>query len=273
MAGIMQNECGSCNSCKRGNDYQQYCPNVSGLLGVIVDGAFAEYHVTDARTSCKIPDNVSLVDAAPLACAGVTIYRAILTANVKKGDWLAIVGAGGGLGHLGIQFAVAKGINVVAVDARDAGMELCKAAGAKHIMDAREGTEAVVKKVQDLTDGLGVHAAVNVSEHESSAGLACAITRMHGLMVQVAQPPMVSVPFRELVFRDITIKGTLVAGQEIAQEMLNEVSRAGVNVETQKFKGLDKVPDMFELAHSGKLKGKAVCIVNQEMLDNDKASK
>lgn len=238
---------------------------------MIVDGAFADYHVTDARTSCKIPDDVSFAAAAPLACAGVTIYRAIITSGVKKGDWLAIVGAGGGLGHLGIQFAMAKGINLIAVDARDAGIELCKSAGAKHIMDAREGTEKVVKKIQDLTGGLGVHSAVNVSEHESSAPLACAITRMHGLMVQVAQPPMVSVPFRELVFRDITIKGSLVAGQEIAQEMLHEVSRAGINVETQKFSGLDKVPDMVHLAHSGELKGKAVCVVNQALLDSEKA--
>jgi alcohol dehydrogenase, propanol-preferring len=272
MAGIMQNECQNCHSCKQGNDFQQYCPNTSGLLGVLnSDGAFADYHVTDSRTSCKIPDKVSFADAAPLACAGVTIYRAIIASGAKKGDWLGLVGAGGGLGHLGIQFANAKGINLIAIDARDAGLEVCKSAGAKHIIDAREGEEAVVKKVHDLTDGLGVNCAVNVSEHDSSAGLACAITRMHGTMVQVAQPPNVSVPFRELVFRDIRIKGTLVAGQEIAQEMLEEVARAGIKVETQKFNGLEKVPDMVDLAHSGKLKGKAVCIVNQELVDGDSA--
>ncbi|ETN36356.1 uncharacterized protein HMPREF1541_08633 [Cyphellophora europaea CBS 101466] len=270
MAGIMLNECQSCPSCKRGNDFQQYCPNVSGLLGVIVNGAFAEYHVSDSRTSCKIPDNVSFAAAAPLACAGCTIYRAILTSGAEKGSWLGLVGAGGGLGHLGIQFAKAKGINVVAVDARDAGIELCKSAGAEHVLDAREGKDEVVKRAQALTNGQGVDCAVNVSEHETSAGLACAITKMHGTMIQVAQPPNVSVPFHELVFRDIRIRGTLVAGQEISQEMLNEVGRSGIHVETQVFKGLDKVPDMVELAHSGSLKGKAVCVVNQELVDGDK---
>ena len=262
MSGIPVNECGECPSCKKGDDYKQYCPNVKGMIGVIIDGAFADYHVSDARTSCHIPDAVSYADAAPLACAGVTIYRAIITAEAKKGTWMAIVGAGGGLGHLGIQFAKAKGINVVAIDARDEGLELSKKAGAEHVIDARASKEDVVKKVQDLTDGLGVESVINVSEHESSAALSCAITRMHGLVVQVAQPPEVSVPFVEFIFRDITIKGTLIAGQKISQEMLDVAGKSGIQVETAKFNGLDKVPEMVELAHSGKLKGKAVCVVD-----------
>ena len=131
---------------------------------------------------------MSFASAAPLACAGCTIYRAIIVAEVPKGGWLGIVGAGGGLGHLGIQFAQAKGLNVVAIDARDEGLELCKKAGAKHVFDARVGKEKVVEQVQKLSDGLGVHASINVSEHETSADMACAIARMHGTMVQTAQP-------------------------------------------------------------------------------------
>ena len=174
------------------------------------------------------------------------------------------------LGHLGIQFAKAKGINVVAVDARDEGLELCKKAGAEHVFDAREGSEKVVEGVQALTDGLGVEAAINVSEHESSAPLACAITRMHGTVVQTAQPDMVAVPFQELMFRDIKIKGTLIAGQELSQEMLNEAARHNIKVETNLFYGLEEVPKMVELSHSGKMKGKAVCVVDQSLLDEEK---
>jgi alcohol dehydrogenase, propanol-preferring len=188
MSGIPVGPCGKCDSCKGPNDWHQYCQNCEGMIGVVMDGAFSEYHVVDSRTACHIPDKVSFADAAPLACAGVTIYRAIVVAEVPKGGWLGLVGAGGGLGHLGIQFALAKGLNVVAVDARDEGVALCKKAGAKHVFDARDGTEKVVEQVQKLTDGLGVHAAINVSEHESSADMACAITRMHGTMVQTAQP-------------------------------------------------------------------------------------
>ncbi|OQV06503.1 Alcohol dehydrogenase GroES-like domain-containing protein [Cladophialophora immunda] len=269
MSGLPRNPCEKCFNCQGPNDWHQYCQHIEGHIGVFVDGAFSEYHVVDNRTSCHIPDNVSFASAAPLACAGCTIYRAIIVAEVPEGGWLGIVGAGGGLGHLGIQFAMAKGINVVAVDARDEGLELCKKAGAKHIFDAREGKEKVVEQVQKLTDGLGVHASINVSEHETSADMACAITRMHGTMVQTAQPDRVCVAFQELIFRDIRIKGTLIAGQEYSQQMLNDAGKHGIKVETNIFYGLEEVPKMVELAHSGKMKGKAVCVVDKVEFDKE----
>jgi propanol-preferring alcohol dehydrogenase len=228
--------------------------------------------VVDSRTSSHIPDKVSFASAAPLACAGCTIYRALIVSEVKEGDWLAIVGAGGGLGHLGIQFAIAKGVNVIAIDARDEGLELCSKAGAKHILDARDGKEKLVDKVHALTDGLGVHAAVNVSEHETAADTACAVTRVHGTMIQVAQPDCVSVGFQQLVFRDIRVKGTLIAGQEYSQQMLNDVAKYNIKVETNLFYGLEQVPKMVELAHSGKMKGKAVCVVDREEFEKETAT-
>ena len=269
MAGIPLGFCHDCLNCEGQNDWHQYCPNTGGLIGVTAQGCFADYIVADAETSCHIPDNVSFASAAPLACAGITIYRAVIVADVKKGGWLAIVGAGGGLGHLGIQFANAKGINVVAVDARDEGLELCKKAGAKYVVDAREGKEKNVEQVQKLTNGLGVEATINVSEHETSAPLSCAITRMHGTVVQVSQPDNVSVPFHEIIFRDIRIRGSLMSGPEQAQEMLNMCGDAGISVETNIFHGLDAVPKMVELAHSGKMKGKAVTVVNEDLMKGE----
>lgn len=62
------------------------------------------------------------MDAAPLTCAGATSWRAVKRSGVKPGGWLGIVGSGGGLGHLAIQFAVKSGINVIGVDARHVGL-------------------------------------------------------------------------------------------------------------------------------------------------------
>lgn len=249
------------------NEWGQYCENVSGMIGVFqADGAFADYHIADSRTSCHVPDDVSLVDAAPLACAGVTIYRAIIVSKVEKGQWLALVGAGGGLGHLGIQMARAKGIKVIAIDARDEALELCKKAGADEVFDARKGQDEVVKEVQKLTGGAGADATINLSEHETAAPIACAVTKMHGNMVQISQPAIVNIPFKELIFRDIRVIGSLVAGQEQSQEMLNLVGKNGIKVETNVFNGLDEVPKMMELSHSGKMKGKAVCVVDKSQV-------
>lgn len=214
----------------------------------------------------KVPDSVSLVDAAPLACAGCTIYRAIIVSEAKKGDTLAMVGAGGGLGHLGIQMALAQGIKVFAIDARDEALELCKKAGAEHVFDARKGKEEVVKQVQDLTGGLGADATLNLSEHETAAPLACAVTKMHGNMIQISQPAIVNIPFTEVIFRDVRVKGSLVAGQEQSADMLRMVGEHGIKVETNVFKGLSEVPKMMDLAHSGKMKGKAVCVVDESQV-------
>ena len=85
----------------------------------------------------------------------------------------------------------AMGYKIIAVDARDEALELCKKAGAETVLDAREGKEAVVKQVKEIT-GEGCHATINLSEHETAAPLACAITRMHQKMIQISQPDIVS---------------------------------------------------------------------------------
>jgi propanol-preferring alcohol dehydrogenase len=58
----------------------------------------------DGRESCILPDNLSFQSAAPLACAGITVWGELVTADLKPGEWLAIIGGGGGLGHIGVQF-------------------------------------------------------------------------------------------------------------------------------------------------------------------------
>ena len=270
MAGLPKHPCGECINCKGPNDWHPYCQHIEGHIGVFIDGAFAEYLVVDSRPCAKVPDNLSFTSAAPLACAGCTIYRSILVSEVKKGGWLAIVGSGGGLGHLGLQMANAMGINVIGVDARNEGIALSKKVGCPHVFDARKGKEALVKDVQALTEGLGVEAAINTSEHETAAGFSCAITRMHGRMVQVAQPNEVKIPFQELIFRDIRVVGTLISGQEQAQDMLKLVADNKIHVEKNIFHGLNEVPKMVELSHSGKMSGKAVCIVDEELVEAEK---
>ena len=97
---------------------------------------------------------------------------------------MLICQAGGGLGHLGTQFAKAKGMKVVGIDARDEGIALSKEVGADIVIDARKDKEEVVKQVMQATGGEGCDATINVSDAKSAAALACAITRMHGKMVR-----------------------------------------------------------------------------------------
>jgi propanol-preferring alcohol dehydrogenase len=190
MCGLKTYPCGHCGDCLGPETYRQYCANNGGSIGVKRDGAFAEYVLVDSRSTSKLPDSVSFETAAPLACAGCTAWRGVLQSQLKAGDWLAIVGSGGGLGHLGIQFARALGINVIGIDAREEGLELSRTAGAQITVDARKGDKAVVEEVQKVTNGAGADATINVSDAKTAAATACAVTKMHGVMVQIAQVNM-----------------------------------------------------------------------------------
>jgi propanol-preferring alcohol dehydrogenase len=287
MCGLWRDLCGKCEDCQPGRDnWRQYCPNHGGAIGINIHGAFADYVVVDSRSACKLPDQVSFETAAPLACAGCTIWRGIIQSGVKKGEWLAIVGSGGGLGHLGLRFAKALGIKTIAIDARDAGLELSKTAGADHVVDARPGDEKLIKEIEHITGGVRAKATVNVSDAPTAAATACAATKMHGVMVQIAQvyvslfilqsqltlaqPENVSVPFSELVFRDVRIHGSLVCSPQEAREMLDLVAEHNISVETNAFNGLRELPELIELVHGGKMQGKGIIIVDEEQIKREK---
>ncbi|KAI0203156.1 GroES-like protein [Astrocystis sublimbata] len=269
MCGVPLHPCGECEDCTGPvESYRQYCTQITGNVGVTTDGCAAEFVIVDARTTTKIPDSISFLSAAPLACAGRTVYRAIRQTELSPGQWLAIVGSGGGLGHLGIQFARAMGLRVVAVDARDDGLALSKNYGADFVVNAAREKAEVVKEVQSVTGGKGVDSAVVLADHAEA--LAAAITRMHGTLVQVAQPETISVPFAEIIFRDIKIKGTLICSPLESEEMLRCVAEHGVTVRTNPFQGLDRIEELLGLVRSGKLRGKALLVVDPEQIEAEK---
>lgn len=270
MCGLPYHPCGKCSDCTGPETWRQYCTNLEGHSGVHRNGFFAEYAIVDSRTSTLLPDKITLESAAPLACAGRTIWAGILQARLEKGQWIALVGSGGGLGHLGIQFAKALGLRVIGVDARDGGLTLSKEAGADIVLDARKGKEYVVAETQKVTDGLGVDASITISDAEDAAGLACAMTAMHKTMIQIAQPDKVSIPFAELIFRDIKIKGSLLCSPKQSESMLECIAKHGIKVTTNPFYGLDKIEQLVDLVHGGEIKGKAVIIVDQQQIEREK---
>ncbi|KAL0262495.1 hypothetical protein SLS55_001463 [Diplodia seriata] len=269
MCGLYLHPCSACADCLAGAP--QYCPRSAGAIGVHTHGAFAEYARVDARTAVRLPPAVSFATAAPLACAGCTIYRGVGAATgLVAGQCVCLVGAGGGLGHLGVQFAKARGLRVVAVDARDEGLALAREAGADVVVDARGGKEKVVDEVQRVTGGAGADATVTISDARDASALACAVTKVHGLMVQIAQPDEVAVPFHELVFRDIRIHGSLVCSPEEAREMMKVVAENGISVKTNPVHGLDEIPKLLELVRSGKMAGKGIVIVDPAQIEHEK---
>jgi propanol-preferring alcohol dehydrogenase len=91
--------------------------------------------VVDERQVTRHPEGMGAVDAAVLMCAGVTVYAALKRCKLRSGQRVGIIGCGGGLGHLGLQFALAMGLRVVGVDNADGPLRLAE--------DVMKGKDAV----------------------------------------------------------------------------------------------------------------------------------
>ena len=142
--------------------------------------------------------------------------------------------------------------------------------GADVVIDARKGKEQVVKEVHTVTNGLGADSTVCISDHPDAAAIACAATKPHGTMVEIAQPAEVVIPFTELIFRDIKVHGSLLCSPEESKSMLDCIVEHGITVEANIFDGLDEIEKLLELVHGGKIKGKAVIIVDPEQIEQEK---
>ena len=101
--------CFQCKACRKGEYYA--CEN-SLITGISVDGGYAEYVACRWEALVSIPDELSSVDAAPIICGGRTTFGALKNSNARAGDIVAIHGLGG-LGHLGLQYAVKMGFKTV----------------------------------------------------------------------------------------------------------------------------------------------------------------
>lgn len=182
---LWYNPCGSCKACNGPPDMQHRCQKMGGFIGCTINGALQEFLIVDSREAVKIPDGMSFIEAAPLTCAGATVWRALKVSKAAPDSWLAIVGSGGGLGHLLVAFAKAKGIKVVGLEAREQGVELTKRAGADHAINVRD--EDFIQQVHSISGGEGVPATIVLADAPSAATSGFKVTMNEGLVVQIAQ--------------------------------------------------------------------------------------
>jgi D-arabinose 1-dehydrogenase-like Zn-dependent alcohol dehydrogenase len=136
--GWFGGNCGYCEWCRRGLLID--CENME-IPGITVDGGYADFVVVRASAMASMPDDLAAEEAAPLLCAGITTYNALRRSGVRGGDRVAVLGLGG-LGHLGVQFAVKLGMQTVAI-ARGAEKEaFSRELGAHHYLDSTAGDPA-----------------------------------------------------------------------------------------------------------------------------------
>jgi D-arabinose 1-dehydrogenase-like Zn-dependent alcohol dehydrogenase len=128
----VQNTCGVCRYCLRGETV--LCIEQKAT-GINTDGGYADYVKVRARDVVKVPDAISLLDAAPLFCAGVTVFTPFRLTGFHPRDRVAVIGLGG-LGHLAVQFAHALDAVTIAVDRKDDKLDLARKLGADEVYNS-----------------------------------------------------------------------------------------------------------------------------------------
>jgi len=173
--------CGSCAWCRSG--FETVCPEAE-MTGYTRNGGFAEYLTARADYAIELPADLDPLAMAPVLCAGVTTFRGLNRAGVMNGDWVVISGAGG-LGHLAVQYAIARGARVIAIDPSESRRTLAADLGAEQVLSSDE--PAIARTIADLTGG-GPRAVLVTAPAPSAFEVAIDIVRPGGAVVFIGLP-------------------------------------------------------------------------------------
>ncbi|CCE83016.1 Piso0_002789 [Millerozyma farinosa CBS 7064] len=256
LAGIkwLNGSCMACEFCQNTNESN--CAEAD-LSGYTHDGSFQEYATADAVQAAHIPKGTDLASVSPILCAGITVYKALKTANLKAGQWVAISGAGGGLGSLAVQYAKAMGYRVVGIDGGKEKGDFVKSLGAEAFIDFTVSKD-MVKDVQAATGG-GPHGAINVSVSEKAMSQSVQFLRPTGTSVLVGLPANAKIESSvfDAVVKSVSIKGSYVGNRADTAEAIDFFSRGLIKC-TIKIVGLSELAKIYELMQQGKIIGRYV---------------
>ncbi|KAI0312327.1 mannitol-1-phosphate dehydrogenase-like protein, partial [Amylostereum chailletii] len=206
-----------------------------------------------------IPDGIEDHVAAPILCAGLTVYRGLKLSNTKLGDWVVIPGAGGGLGHLVVlRTSVIPDIpefRLYLLDSGEVKKSVCLGLGAEKWVDFKHSTD-VVKDVVEACDGLGPHAALIIPPIGAAYDDALQYLRTSGTLVMIGLPDN-SFKLKTPVVHLIRKVGRDFLTMQDAIEALDLVARKKVTPHVQ----LGRLVDMnkiFDELHAGRIVGRTV---------------
>ncbi|CAH2603304.1 Alcohol dehydrogenase [Rhodovastum atsumiense] len=246
----LHSACGHCSHCLGG--WETLCESQRNT-GYSVNGGFAEYAVADPDYIGHLPANLGFVEAAPILCAGVTVYKGLKVTDTRPGQWVAISGIGG-LGHMAVQYARVMGLNVAAVDIAEDKLELARRLGAQLTINARSTDPAAVLRKEIG----GAHAvlvtAVSIRAFEQALGM---VRRGGTISLNGLPPGSFPLPIFDVVLNGITVRGSIVGTRLDLQEALDFAAAGQVraNVTTER---LDNINDVFMRLREGAVDGRVV---------------
>ncbi|WP_137154543.1 alcohol dehydrogenase AdhP [Rhizobium sp. FKL33] len=242
--------CGYCPHCRTG--WETLCGSQQNT-GYSVNGSFAEYGLADPDFVGRLPDALDFGPAAPVLCAGVTVYKGLKETEARPGEWVVISGVGG-LGHMAVQYAKAMGLHVVAVDVHEDKLTLARDLGADLLVDARQ--EDAVEQVQKTIGG--AHGALVTAVSPQAMEQAFHMLRSRGTMSLVGLPPSkIALPVFDTVLKRITVRGSIVGTRQDLEESLQFAGEGKVKSHFSWDK-LENINTIFDRMIEGKIDGRIV---------------
>ena len=242
--------CGSCRYCVSG--WETLCEQ-QVMTGYLVDGGYAEYAKANAKFVGKVPRGVDPLAAGPLACAGVTTYKAVKLSGAGSSDLVAVFGVGG-LGHLAVQYAAIAGATVIAVDLFEEKLDLAKELGAVYTVNALKADP--IEEIKKLG---GADVALCVAVSPKAFEQAFGSLRRGGTAVFVGLPAdqYVQLSIFAIVANNIKIVGSTL-GNRVDLAKTFELQAAGKTKVITEARKLEQINEAFEEVETGKAKARLV---------------
>ncbi len=240
----IQLTCGRCEWCQRGRP--MFCPEQIGT-GAQMAGGHAEYMLAFADATMLLPEGISYEQAAPIFCAGYTVWSGLRWADPQPGERVAVVGIGG-LGHLAVQYAKAAGFETIAVSRSPDKDPLIRELGA----------DAIVRDGEGLGKAGGADVVLGTSNSADAMADAVHGLRPDGrLVVMGFEAKPLPLAIGDLIMRRIRVLGSQQNHREYLYEALKFVAEGKVKVRAETYP-LDDISRAYERVEAGQVRFRAV---------------
>lgn len=218
--GVFVDSCRKCDSCKAG--LEQYC--IEGMTGTyntyerdgktVAMGGYSDSFVIDEDYAVHVPANLDLTGVAPLMCAGITLYSPLKNWKAGPGKKVGVIGLGG-LGHMGVKFAVALGADVTVFSHSPAKESDAKSMGAHHFVSTKDVNN--LKKLEKQYDLL-----LNTVSADIDLEPYLQMLKLDGTLVVIGLPGKpYAINAGTLLGQRRSLSGSMIGGIAQLQEMLN----------------------------------------------------
>lgn len=221
------NGCGVCDHCRTG--WTQMCDSGAEVHGVVVHGGHADFQRVPVAALVKMPEEISFVGGAAIACGTGTAYGALCRLDLSARDTLVVFGLGP-VGLSAVQLATAMGVEVIGVDIDPDRVESAKSFGAAHVINGKE--KDPVEEVKKLTRGKGASCAMDCAGGEIAKTQAVRCTAPWGKIALVAVGGNINVDgMKDIIAKQRTIIGSYTFSEVGMKDCAYFIADHGVEVD------------------------------------------